>query len=141
MCRPPPEPDDIPYGDALAEAVADRLAVKPEVGEVPGVVNNHRDYCGMGLDYAPVGTRDFDGLTGALGEPSAVSQYRYGHVHDGNIDKAKIGFPERSAFVAWLARQSDRSLFGLDEDEWSRGNQRLTRERLEEFVARPPYRR
>ena len=133
----PPEPDDTAYGEALAQAVADELMKPTPPGRAPGLVYDHRDYCGMGLDYAPVGTRDFDGETGLRGAPSTVACFRYGRVNDGLVDKADLGFTDRKAFVAWLARQSDRSLYGLDEPEWFRGNQRLNRERLDAFIGAP----
>ncbi len=133
----PPEPDDTPYGEALARAVADALQKPTPPDRAPGLVNNHRDYCGMGLDYAPVGTRDFDGATGLRGAPSTVAQFRYGRVNDGFVDKADLGFADREAFVAWLAQQSDRSLYGFDEPEWFVGNQRLNRARLEAFIGAP----
>ena len=115
---------DEPYGRELAERVADRL----ERGEA--LVYAHREYCGMGLCY-----------TG--------SQYVYGEVMDGLVimpaDLASWGvnpsrlkqrvFDSREAFVAWLAQQSDESLYGYElDDPWRRGNQRITRARLEAFV-------
>ena len=51
-------------------------------------------------------------------------------------------------FIAWLARQSDRTCSRADpsasefytEQDWLRNNQTITRERLHEFMGDPPPR-
>ncbi|HAH11067.1 MAG TPA: hypothetical protein DCL54_06790 [Alphaproteobacteria bacterium] len=102
----------MPYGPALAEQVADALARGVQI------LHTHRDYCGMGL------RRLDDG------------RFCYAQVFDGILDPAydpaAMMFETRGAFVAWLAQQSDASLDGRDHpDAFFRGNQRLTRARLE----------
>lgn len=129
------EPDGAPYGATLAEAVADALAR----GHV--LAYNHRDYCGMGLQYvlegAPLWSASFEKVA------APATEYRYGPFTDGELVESAGSrrFASRADFVAWLAAQSDRSLHGLDEvDPFFVGNQRLTRSRLEEFVASHPRR-
>jgi hypothetical protein len=113
----------IQVGEALASEVANRL----ETGVV--LAHQHRDYCGVGLRF---------------GE----GQFIYGEVNDGLLplpseckywqeagDIERLVFPSRSLFVAWLSEQTDETLSGSDlPHTWLRRNQRLTVERLREFV-------
>jgi hypothetical protein len=112
------------YGAKLAAAVADRL----ERGDA--LCYRHRDYCGAGVRFHG-------------------SRYIYGEAFDGVVlgpddlratgtDPASIEhltFDTRAGFVSWLAAQSDESLAGNDlPSDWMRGNQRITRARLESFA-------
>jgi hypothetical protein len=98
-----------PYGNVLAEEVADALDRGKKV------VNDHRDYCGMGL-------------------AKLEADYVYGSFDDGGPPEAMRTFAARESFVAWLAAQSDASLSGRDEGPFVWGNQRITRARLLEAV-------
>jgi hypothetical protein len=114
-------------GIELAQAVATKL----EQGFV--LAFNHRDYCGMGLQY-------IDGV------------FMYAEVQDGFLptienlrDDQQSGamaniqhllFYTRAEFIDWLASQSDHTLSGSAiADEFIRNNQRLTVKRLQEFVS------
>ncbi len=99
-----------PYGRQLAESVAAALE-KGKLGY------SHRDYCGRGLEKDPDGT------------------YLYGELWDGGMLKPERTFPDKTAFVNWLAEQSDASMALLDAKEtfyWN--NQVLNRARLEAFA-------
>lgn len=101
--------DTIPIGAGLAGKVADAL-------HHGSIGHNHRDYCGMGLEYRE-------------------GQYRYGSLWDGGMDKPVQVFADKQAFIDWLSKQSNASLANLDADQsiyW--GNQVITRERLEQFL-------
>lgn len=98
-----------PYGQQLAEQVAERLQER-------SFGFGHRDYCGMGLEYRH-GT------------------YCYGVLWDGMMDDKVQMFVSREEFVGWLAAQSDASMARLDEiDAFYWGNQTVTRQRLQEFI-------
>lgn len=97
------------YGTDLAEKTVNAL-------QSNALSFNHRDYCGMGLE------KDSDGA------------YYYGEVNDGYLEP-QLRFPDREKFVEWLSRQSDASLARLEKDSWYWGNQVISRQRLEEFVA------
>lgn len=98
------------YGRELAEKVADAL-------QHGALAYSHRDYCGMGLE------------TGSAGE------YLYGEVWDGGLAIPTHSFPDKAAFVNWLAIQSDASMAMLDaKDPWYWNNQVITRNRLEAFI-------
>lgn len=113
-------------GLALAQAVTAQL----EQGRV--LAFNHRDYCGMGLQY-------IDGV------------FMYAEVQDGYLPTLNnlqgdrqsgamanmqyLLFYTRAEFIDWLASQSDHTLSGNDiADEFMRNNQRLTIKRLQEFI-------
>jgi hypothetical protein len=109
--------DTTPYGRLLAERVADYLL------EQKKIAYNHRDYCGMGLFYRE-------------------GKFLYGQVCDGDLGDWRGGsasvaaFPDREAFITWLSQQSDDSLYGHEEQDcFFRGNQRITRARLEGELA------
>jgi hypothetical protein len=109
-CDLPVEIDKRPFGRELAERVADYLQRWQEIAY------SHAYYCGMGLFHD-------DG------------EFAYADVSDSGVGVWRgvfQVFPDREAFVAWLARQSDDSLFGHEEaDPFYRGNQRISRQRLE----------
>jgi hypothetical protein len=118
-CSLPGPLDTTPYGQGLAEKVADYLVQKGDI------CYSHRDYCGVGLCC-----RD--------------GEYLYDWVMDGGFyggwyptSPSPIRrFPDRTSFVAWLAEQSDQSLSGAEEREtFLQYNQRITRERLEKHLA------
>ncbi len=104
-----PHADPTPYGRGLATRVAAAL-VRGE-----RVLNNHRDYCGLGLLYAD-------------------REYQYVVVSDGEPVETRLRFAAQKDFIEWLAAQSDDSLHGRDEPGFDRGNQRVTRKRLEEIA-------
>jgi hypothetical protein len=100
------------YGIDLAERVADYLV---RVGDIK---HEHKDYCGMAL-----GHRD--------------GEFIYGEVYDGVFpsDEKVTRFPDKTAFIEWLARQSDRSLSGAERDDgFYPNNQRVTRKRLLQHI-------
>jgi hypothetical protein len=110
-------------GAALAGQVATRL----EQGKT--LAYDHPEYCGMGLQFV-------DGM------------FVYAEVQDGRLPLPRnlqggpmagmehAMFATRDAFIAWLAGQSDQSLSGQQlADEFLRNNQRITLERLQQFVA------
>jgi hypothetical protein len=102
--------DTTPIGPELAAKVADAL-------HHGSIGHNHRDYCGMGLEYR-------DGL------------YCYGALWDGGMDKPAQSFADKQAFINWLSKQSNASLANIDTDQphyW--GNQVITRDRLEQFLT------
>lgn len=102
------------FGHHLASQVAGQLDEGQSLGYF------HRDYCGMGL------------------QKNEQGEYLYGELHDGYMDgllKAPSKFASREAFVEWLAFQSTASLARLnDPDPFFRGNQTITRKRLEIFL-------
>jgi hypothetical protein len=111
------------FGPALMQAVWRKL-MTCSVGD--GLVGEfHRDFCGHGL------IRDKDGV-------------KLCDVHDGGLGtgEAIAHWSSKEAFVAFFAAQSDFSCSGWDAsepvfasaDEWYRNNQRLTREKLLDFV-------
>ena len=103
--------DTTPYGSELAKSVADCLVQKQYVGYM------HRYYCGMALWY-----RD--------------GKFIYGKSEEGawnDADDELRIFDDRDSFVAWLAAQSDESMYGTHQSKFFRGNQRLNRQRLEEY--------
>lgn len=104
-----PHADPTPYGHDLATRVAAALVRGKRV------MNSHRDYCGLGLLYAE-------------------GKYQYVIVQDGEPAEARRSFATQRDFIEWLAAQSDDSLHGVDETEFERGNQRVTRARLEEIA-------
>jgi hypothetical protein len=56
-------------------------------------------------------------------------------MHRVNDDKERREFPSRAKFVEWLAAQTDESLSGRDQaNDWYHDNQRITVERLQEFL-------
>lgn len=111
-------------GVSLAEAVARHL----EAGHK--LAHSHPEYCGMGLHcvngvfiYCEV----YDG--DLLTETQYHNQAKQGDAPE------FLAFAERAQFVAWLAGQSDQSLAGLDaQQDWRRNNQRLSLQRLQEFI-------
>lgn len=112
--------DPAPFGDALIHRLWRKLMKEVE-GQ--GLLYAHRDYCGHGL------LRQGDGV--ALME-----------VEDGWGRSTLAAWTDLDAFVEFWARQSDFSCGGWDPaeplfhaaDEWARGNQRITRERLLEYL-------
>lgn len=109
--------DKTAVGQSVAQAVADCLAE----GRV--LAYRHRDYCGHGLVCE-------DGL------------YKVVSVHDFGYYRDIAVFTAQSDFVSYLARQSDWSLSGAcpaeellyTEDTFQLNNQRLTRQRLQDFL-------
>lgn len=104
-----PHADPTPYGRDLATRVAAALVSGKKI------MNDHRDYCGLGLLY----------------EDRA---YQYVIVADGAPVETRLRFDTQKDFIEWLAAQSDDSLHGCDEPGFDRGNQRVTRKRLEEIA-------
>jgi len=99
------------YGVALARKVAEVIKT------YGGIYNVHRDYCGMGLAYHN-------------------DTFYYGECWEG-FPPNDHAFRDEEAFVAWLSVQSDLSLSAHDHpDHFIRLNQRITKKRLEEAIAR-----
>jgi hypothetical protein len=119
------QPSTIPYGQELAAAVAERLLA----GRV--LAHSHREYGGVGLQLLEgvfVLSEVFDGQ---LLTPTQAAQAR----QQGQVVEFQT-FAGRDEFVAWLSGQSDDALSGREHArEWLRDNQRLTRSRLQAFVA------
>jgi hypothetical protein len=76
---------DSPYGEELANLVADRLVNCP-------LMLHHKEYSGMGLAKLSGGS------------------YVYGPVNDGSVTTPEEEFKSREEFAKWLASQSDLSL-------------------------------
>ena len=114
--------DKTDIGLELADVTAERL----KLGK--GLFNNHRDYCGHGLDY----------ING---------KYTLLEIHDGNPDWSEViaEWETKTDFVNFLSRQSDWSLSGANKDEalfytdnlFLLNNQRLTKEILKKYVRYP----
>jgi hypothetical protein len=127
--RPAPVPTptvspSTPYGEALASRVADRL----ECGDA--LSYRHREYCGVGLRFVEPQFIYGEAFDGVVLTPDDL---RASGTNPANIEH--VVFNSRTAFVTWLAAQSDESLSGNDSpSEWLRGNQRITRARLESFA-------
>lgn len=111
--------DRTPFGEALARRMWRKVtASRIDDGIIP---NRHRDYCGHGLVRTAAGAALREIEDGhAMGMPNIAS------------------WDDEESFVAFFARQSNHSVNGYDpaepafhtDDEWSRGNQRLTRQEL-----------
>ena len=105
------EHDTTPYGKKLALAVANKVEKGIDLA------NSHRDYCGKGLAFYN-------------------EKFNYVTVNDGNYFFDEVIFDSKSEFVDWLAAQSDETMCGKESnDKWIQDNQRITRSRLENFVA------
>lgn len=111
--------DKTPFGEALARRMWRRvLASSLDDGIIP---NRHKEYCGHGLVRTATG--------------AALREVEDGHTR-GIPDIAS--WDDEESFVAFFARQSNHSVNGYDptepafytDNEWSRGNQRLTRQEL-----------
>ena len=59
------------------------------------------------------------------------NKYVYGSVYDGCLMSVEKSFDKQADFIEWLGSCSDYSLSGQDLDQFYRGNQRITRDRLE----------
>jgi hypothetical protein len=111
-----------PYGIDLAQQVGRRLVTKDH-----SLCYSHRDYCGLGLFYQPE-------------KQSIILSY----VEDGFQAETVKEFMSVEAFVQWLSIQSDYSLSGASTDpthlhetqSFVINNQRINRDRLENFVNR-----
>lgn len=116
LARPTNHLSRAPAGADLAE----RVALSIDAGH--GLARGHRDYCGQGL-------------------LRLNDRYLYGDVTNGKTIQPRYAFRERAAFVRWLARQSDYTLYGLGESPFWCGNQRICRADLEALatrVSQPP---
>ena len=123
------ELDRTPWGGDFARRLWGRLMACP-VGE--GHVREfHPYFCGHALIRTEAGVMLADAEDGGHSFGSPIAQWA-----------------TETDFVAFFARQSDYSVSGWDEaepvfatdNEWYRNNQRLTRETLEGFMARPASR-
>ncbi|GIQ79964.1 hypothetical protein KIPB_000679 [Kipferlia bialata] len=111
------------YGTALAERLAAALEKAGTKGEYLSYI--HRDYCGHGLQYKQ-------------------GSYELMEVYDGYPSDTIETWHSKRAFVSFFADQSDLSCSGADQKgpkcfsggSWYVGNQRLTRERFEEFIKK-----
>lgn len=111
---------DEPFGEELARRVANRLSTGKQFGYF------HREHCGDGLAYLD-------------------RRYQLHELLDGSPCEARERW-RKDEFIAWLARQSDRSCSRADpsapefytEQNWLQNNQTITRERLHAFMGDPP---
>lgn len=101
-----------PFGLKIAAFVADCL----QNGAILGYC--HRDYCGMAMK--------------AEGQ-----QFLYGELYDGEDFHVPGIFETREILIIWLAAQSTESLARLDDAEFYRNNQVITRNRLLDFIGLP----
>ena len=104
------EPDTIAFGERLAKLVADKLQTGAFLGY------SHRDYCGMGMKV------------------NEDQKFLYGEIYDGDFNVPRI-FETRDLFVAWLSAQSTASLARLDDEEFYKENQVITKKRLLDFIS------
>lgn len=111
--------DPTPFGEALARRMW-RQVMGSAIGQ--GILpERHKEYCGHGLVRAPEGV--------VLCEVFDMQA---------QIEHPLASWTEEAEFVAFFARQSNRSTNGFDpaeptfftDDEWARANQRLTREAI-----------
>lgn len=98
------------FGSRIAELVADKL----QKGYLLGY--QHRDFCGMAMKM------------------DEKNQFLYGELYDGIEFSFPMIFKNRELFIIWLSGQSTASLARLDDDDFYRGNQVITRQRLLEFI-------
>lgn len=98
------------FGFKMAELVADKL----QKGYFLGY--RHRDFCGMAMKM------------------DEKNQFLYGELYDGIDFSFPMVFKNRELFVIWLSGQSTASLARLDDDDFYRANQVITRQRLLEFI-------
>lgn len=112
-----------PYGRDLAERVVTKLQAQAidSKGGHGAMAYRHRDYCGHGIFLE-------NGI------------FRIADTYDGIGWDPMLTFESREHFVDWLAQQSDHSLDGYTgrgpfEDLHQGSNQRITRARLNAFVA------
>ena len=114
--------DRTPFGERLASRLWRELSWCRE-GE--GLIHaHHRDYCGHGLIRTATGVMLCE-------------------IQDGHIPGPPLAeWPDREAFVAFFARQSDWTCSGWEpaepvfytDDPWARSNQRLTRTIIKGFL-------
>ena len=116
-----------PYGTRLVSRVADRL----ERGDV--LCYRHRDYCGIGLRFVKPWYIYGEAFDGVVLTPDDL---RTSGTNPATIEHLVFG--SRGEFVAWLTAQADETLSGSALSEWLRGNQRITRSRLEAFARGEP---
>ncbi|NMJ41022.1 hypothetical protein GWK16_07210 [Roseomonas sp. JC162] len=114
--------DRTPFGERLASRLWRELSWCRD-GE--GLIHaHHRDYCGHGLIRTATGVM--------------LCEIQDGHQPGPPIAQ----WPDRDAFVAFFARQSDWTCSGWEpaepvfytDDPWARSNQRLTRAIIEGFL-------
>lgn len=105
------------------------LQVAQNLVKGKSLVYLHPYYCGIGLLYR-------EGAYMCL----QVGDWPYPSLDEALIlqaqgkDECKV-FPDTDSFIEWLSVQSDESLDGHElDDPWLRANQRLTIERLRQFV-------
>jgi hypothetical protein len=94
-------------------ALAERIAGVLDQGR--GLGYNHPDYCGNGLK-------------------KRGDNYVYGSIWDGVLEPEQT-FTQREQFIQWLSAQSDRSMGGD-----ARGDQQITRRRIERWLKDPSER-
>jgi hypothetical protein len=124
-----------PFGRELMEQVASKLTKEGYHGYHGGLRYTHRDFCGHGLVFRP---RGYD-----LEDNHPV--YSLCTVNDGFWTKDILGmWGSKEDFVSFWSRQSDWSCSGFDETTFlffekeeslaARGNQRITRDRLQRYL-------
>ena len=123
-------------GRDLSEQVASKILQGDDLAY------RHRDYCGIGIfraGWAP--THHFDLGKQVQGQLVPSSDFEICYVIDGYPSKRITSFQGKDAFVNWLSAQSDYSMSGCFPNElyeeaepFNMNNQRITRERLTNFV-------
>jgi len=102
--------DKAPYGKELARKVAEKLYSGQDLKY------DHREYCGKAFVFVD-------------------DHVEYVSCFDGNQYYDAVIFQTKQEFIDWLGAQSDESLAGFEcENTWDLDNQRITKERLEEFI-------
>jgi hypothetical protein len=116
-----------PFGEAFAERLWDAMQALKKTAEHSaygtGILYQHRDYCGIGLCWQ-------------------LGQFGIFSVYDGGAADLLVSWEGREDFVRYWAAQSDFGLCGADplhpellaDEAWLVNNQRLERERIEEFL-------
>jgi hypothetical protein len=115
-----------PFGRDLAMRAANKLYSEKE--GCFGIGNVHQLWCGHRLAW-------HKGNLVIGGTNDGYFEYNTSFIKQWKVD-------EKEEFIEWLSKQSDYSLSGWDEnsegfhetDMFYRNNQRITRERLEDFV-------
>lgn len=112
-------------GDDLAQRVYEYLERNNSIGF------SHYGYCGVGFvkqGQSILYTHFDEWLTYRTGKLYVPGEEYLGIIRI---------FPEKDAFIRWLAAESDYSLSGIESgDDWYTGNQRISRHRLEFVLSK-----
>ena len=111
---------DMKYGRKLASLFATALEKKKLMA-----IYQHQAYCGVGFEFNN-------------------GKFNFCRVYDGFFEKELIIFDNKDIFIEWLASKNDLNMSGDDpndsdlyeEDKFYRGNQRICRYHLEDFIKK-----